>query len=80
MPNHPALDHLERQVEDLIFNRTYTPFVTDEISKKLLKEAFDITKKYYEFLITQAFEDGQKMQGKSSEDYLNEKFGNEPQS
>jgi len=40
----------------------------------------NITKKYYEFLITQAFEDGQKMQGKSSEDYLNEKFGNEPQS
>ena len=52
MSNHPAIDHLERQVEDLIFNRTYTPFVTDEISKKILKEALDITKKYYEFLIT----------------------------
>jgi hypothetical protein len=76
MSNHPALDHLERTVEDLILHRTYTPFVPDEIGKKELKEALDITKKYYEFLITQAFEDGQKMQGKSSEDYLNEKFGN----
>jgi hypothetical protein len=76
MPNHPALDHLEKQVEDLIFNRTYTPFVPDEIAKNELKEALYITKKYYEFLIMQAFEDGQKMQSKSSEDYLNEKFGN----
>jgi hypothetical protein len=76
MSNHPALNHLEKQVEDLIFNRTYTPFVPDEIAKNELKEALDITKKYYEFLIMQAFEDGQKMQGKSSEDYLNEKFGN----
>jgi hypothetical protein len=80
MSNHPALDHLERQVEDLIFNRTYTPFVPNEVAKNELKEALDITKKYYEFLITQAFEDGQNMQGKSSEDYLNEKFGNESQS
>ena len=80
MPNHPALDHLERTVEDLILHRTYTPFVPDEVAKNELKEALDITKKYYEFLIIQAFEDGQKMQGKSSEDYLNEKFGNEPKS
>jgi hypothetical protein len=77
MPNHPALDYLKMTVEDLIFNRTYTLFVHDEIAKNELKEALDITKKYYEFLIMQAFEDGQKMQGKSSEDYLNEKFGNE---
>ncbi len=76
MSNHPALNHLEKQVEDLIFNRTYTPFVPDEVAKNELKEAFDITKKYYEFLIMQAFDDGQKMQGKSSEDYLNENFGN----
>jgi hypothetical protein len=80
MPNHPALDHLELVVEDLILYRTYTHFITDKIAKNELKEALDITKKYYEFLIMQAFEDGQKMQGKSSEDYLNEKFGNESQS
>lgn len=76
MSQHISIDHLERQIEDIIFNRIYSPFFTDEIFKKLLKEALDITKKYNEFLIMQAFEDGQKMQGKSSDDYFNEKFGN----
>ena len=74
MPIPTPIEYLKQQIDGLIFDRKHYPWVDDKLTLQQLEIIIKECKQIEKGTLIIAFEEGQKMEGKSGEEYFNEKF------